>query len=116
VKESSLFELSRILAVHVGSLGLVGLTARTFDANNWPLFHSWALSHGSFVILWPVCVMLFTFASVPTPGAIVLGVASAVASIWLGGMTGVFLGIGAWFLFIEIYLRTRVGANGVNRQ
>jgi hypothetical protein len=24
-----------------------------FDAMNWPLFHSWGLAHGSFLLAWP---------------------------------------------------------------
>jgi hypothetical protein len=24
-----------------------------FDAMNWPVFHTWGLAHGSFVIAWP---------------------------------------------------------------
>ena len=27
--------------------------AMLFDAMNWPLFHSWGLAHGSFLIAWP---------------------------------------------------------------
>lgn len=25
-----------------------------FDAMNWPLFHTWGLAHGSFIIAWPM--------------------------------------------------------------
>ena len=25
-----------------------------FDGMNWPLFHTWGLAHGSFIIAWPV--------------------------------------------------------------
>jgi len=32
-----------------------------FDAMNWPLFHSWGLAHGSFVLAWPI-LTLATFA------------------------------------------------------
>lgn len=29
-----------------------------FDAMNWPLFHTWGLAHGSFVIAWPVLALV----------------------------------------------------------
>lgn len=25
-----------------------------FDRMNWPLFHTWGLAHGSFIIAWPI--------------------------------------------------------------
>jgi hypothetical protein len=36
-----------VLLMLVGSL--------LFDAMNWPMFHSWAIWHGSIVIALPVC-------------------------------------------------------------
>jgi hypothetical protein len=30
--------------------------AMLFDARDWPLFHSWGLAHGSFLIAWPALV------------------------------------------------------------
>ena len=32
--------------------------AMLFDAMNWPLFHSWGLAHGSFIIAWPLLTLL----------------------------------------------------------
>ena len=29
-----------------------------FDGMNWPLFHFWALAHGSFVLAWPMLTLL----------------------------------------------------------
>jgi hypothetical protein len=29
-----------------------------FGEMNWPIFHSWGLMHGSFVIAWPVLALL----------------------------------------------------------
>jgi uncharacterized membrane protein YoaT (DUF817 family) len=29
-----------------------------FDAMNWPLFHSWGLAHGSFIIAWPLLTLI----------------------------------------------------------
>jgi hypothetical protein len=31
--------------------------AMLFDAMNWPLFHSWGLAHGSFIIAWPLLTL-----------------------------------------------------------
>jgi len=28
------------------------------DAMNWPLFHTWGLAHGSFIIAWPILAFL----------------------------------------------------------
>jgi hypothetical protein len=27
---------------------------KLFDAMDWPLFHTWGLAHGSFVLAWPL--------------------------------------------------------------
>jgi len=32
--------------------------AGLFDAMNWPLFHSWGLAHGSFMIAWPMLSLI----------------------------------------------------------
>jgi hypothetical protein len=29
-----------------------------FDDMDWPLFHSWALAHGSFILAWPLLTLL----------------------------------------------------------
>jgi hypothetical protein len=29
-----------------------------FDDMKWPLFHSWALAHGSFILAWPLLTLL----------------------------------------------------------
>jgi len=29
-----------------------------FDSMNWPLFHSWGLAHGSFILAWPLLTLL----------------------------------------------------------
>jgi hypothetical protein len=29
-----------------------------FDKMNWPLFHSWGLAHGSFLLAWPLLTLL----------------------------------------------------------
>jgi hypothetical protein len=29
-----------------------------FNDMNWPLFHSWALAHGSFILAWPLLTLL----------------------------------------------------------
>ena len=28
-----------------------------FDAMRWPLFHSWGLAHGSFILAWPLLTL-----------------------------------------------------------
>ena len=38
----------------VGGLLLMWPLAALFGANNWPIFHSWGLMHGAFMIAWPV--------------------------------------------------------------
>lgn len=32
--------------------------AGIFNAMNWPIFHSWGIAHGSFVIAWPILTFL----------------------------------------------------------
>src|ERR1700722_9739674 len=32
--------------------------AMVFNAMDWPLFHSWGLAHGSFIIAWPMLTVL----------------------------------------------------------
>jgi len=29
-----------------------------FDSMNWPLFHSWGLAHGSFILAWPLLTLV----------------------------------------------------------
>jgi hypothetical protein len=29
-----------------------------FNAMNWPLFHTWALAHGSFLFAWPLLTLI----------------------------------------------------------
>ncbi|MGD1106720.1 MAG: hypothetical protein ABR865_06715 [Terracidiphilus sp.] len=33
-----------------------------FDAMNWPLFHTWGLAHGSFVLAWPALAIISALA------------------------------------------------------
>jgi len=41
----------------VGGFFLMVPLAMLFDAMNWPLFHTWGLAHGSFLIAWPVLTL-----------------------------------------------------------
>jgi hypothetical protein len=45
------------LSVAIGFLLMFPLGA-LFNAMNWPLFHGWALAHGSFVIAWPLLTVV----------------------------------------------------------
>ena len=45
------------LSVAIGFLLMFPLGA-LFNAMNGPLFHGWALAHGSFVIAWPVLTVV----------------------------------------------------------
>jgi hypothetical protein len=55
----------KTLALIAGSivLGLLLMVplGMLFDAMDWPLFHTWGLAHGSFVIAWPMlaCISFF---------------------------------------------------------
>jgi hypothetical protein len=40
-------------SIVVGFLLMIPLAA-LFDAADWPVFHTWGLVHGSFLIAWPV--------------------------------------------------------------
>jgi hypothetical protein len=46
-----------------------------FGAMSWPVFHSWGLVHGSFVIAWPV-LSLLAFAVLETARKVLLGKSS----------------------------------------
>lgn len=46
-----------LASITVGFLLMLPLAA-LFNTMNWPLFHSWGLAHGSFVIAWPVLTIL----------------------------------------------------------
>lgn len=46
-----------LASVVVGFLLMVPM-AMIFDTMDWPLFHSWGLTHGSLVIAWPVLTLL----------------------------------------------------------
>jgi len=49
--------LGCLTSVILGFLLMIPL-AMLFDAMNWPLFHSWALAHGSFIFAWPILTVL----------------------------------------------------------
>jgi len=42
-----------VIALLVGFFLMWPLSS-LFDRNNWPVFHTWGLAHGSAVIAWPV--------------------------------------------------------------
>lgn len=46
-----------LLSVPLGFVLMVPLSA-LFDAMNWPLFQSWGLIHGSFLMAWPMLTVL----------------------------------------------------------
>jgi hypothetical protein len=50
------FGIPVAVSIVVGLFLMVPL-AMLFDAMNWPLFHSWGLAHGSFVIAWPLLAL-----------------------------------------------------------
>ena len=57
--------MKRFLVIVVIGLGSIALgfilmvpLGMLFDAMNWPLFHTWGLAHGSFVIAWPVLAVI----------------------------------------------------------
>lgn len=54
--------LTSLVSTVMGLFPMVPL-AMLFDAMNWPLFHSWGLAHGSFLIAWPVLTFI-TFSAV----------------------------------------------------
>ena len=49
--------LTILCAVVLGFLLMVPL-ARLFDAENWAVFNTWGLAHGSFVFAWPMLAYL----------------------------------------------------------
>jgi hypothetical protein len=46
-----------IAAVPLGFL-LMAPLGMLFDRMNWPLFHTWGLAHGSFIIAWPLLTVV----------------------------------------------------------
>ena len=46
-----------MLAVPLGVVLLIPL-GMVFDTMNWPLFHTWALIHGSFIFALPLCCLV----------------------------------------------------------
>jgi hypothetical protein len=46
-----------LVSIVFGFLLMIPL-AMLFDAMNWPLFHSWGLAHGSFIIAWPLLTLI----------------------------------------------------------
>jgi len=53
MKNIALIALTCIGSVVLGLFLMVPL-GMLFDAMNWPLFHTWGLAHGSFIIAWPI--------------------------------------------------------------
>jgi len=50
-------------AAVVLGLFLIAPLGMIFDRMNWPVFHSWGLAHGSFLIAWPL-LTLFSFGTI----------------------------------------------------
>jgi len=46
-----------LVSIVFGFLLMIPL-AMLFDAMDWPLFHSWGLVHGSFIIAWPLLTLI----------------------------------------------------------
>ena len=53
MKSIVLIMLTGLGSIVLGFLLMVPL-GLMFDAMNWPLFHTWGLAHGSFIIAWPI--------------------------------------------------------------
>jgi hypothetical protein len=51
------FALQSVLSIVLGFF-LMGPLAGLFEAMRWPMFHGWALAHGSFVIAWPALTIV----------------------------------------------------------
>ena len=51
--------LGCLTSIVLGFLLMIPL-AMLFDARNWPLFHTWGLAHGSFILAWPM-LTVFSF-------------------------------------------------------
>ena len=42
----------KIVAVVVGFFAMITVTV-VFDRQQWPVFHSWGMAHGAFLVAWP---------------------------------------------------------------
>ena len=51
------FAIQAVLSIVLGFF-LMGPLAGLFEAMRWPMFHGWALAHGTFLIAWPVLTVL----------------------------------------------------------
>jgi len=49
--------ITLLLSIALGFL-LMAPLAMLFNAMNWPMFHGWALAHGTFVIAWPALTLV----------------------------------------------------------
>ncbi|MBS1802195.1 MAG: hypothetical protein JST28_02450 [Acidobacteria bacterium] len=49
--------LGCLTSIVLGFLLMIPLSM-LFDAMNWPLFHTWGLAHGSFILAWPMLTIL----------------------------------------------------------
>lgn len=52
---------ARILGGLVLGFIATGLVGRFFDAQGLPVFHTWGLMHGGFLVVWPVCTVACYF-------------------------------------------------------
>lgn len=103
-----LFTTLRTIVEVVVSLAACMATETIFDRMNWPLFNSWALMHGSFVLLFPLLFLpvhlagkgldnLFTHGNTAT-----LSVTSYISTNWKTFIALVLGFIGFMIPFISV--------------
>lgn len=58
LRDKPWYAVAAILLAPLGGIVLTAAVGRIFDALNLPVFHTWGLMHGGFVVVLPVLTLL----------------------------------------------------------
>ncbi len=94
----------------VGSLGLVGWVARTFDRT---MFSPFGLAHGSIGLLWPICLAGMFLVCLSQRAPTLLAPAFIVVAVVMRGITGLLLAATACFWLGSARINRKPGTSEV---